>query len=112
MSTSAYQAPPLSSVPADEPVYAAWVSPVPLKVTTTPPGSIPTDHGPGGEELYKIVTNVNQVLVPVMVKDDSGRLVNGLLSRDFSVFEDGKKVTLNFFTTDPFALSAAGILRN
>jgi len=42
------------------------------------------------EELYKIVTNVNQVLVPVMVKDDSGRLVNGLLARDFSVFEDGK----------------------
>ena len=42
-----------------------------------------------------------------MVKDDSGRLVNGLLSRDFSVFEDGKKQNLNFFTTDPFALSAA-----
>ena len=44
-----------------------------------------------------------------MVKDDSGRLVNGLLSRDFAVFEDGKKQNLNFFTTDPFALSAAVI---
>jgi VWFA-related protein len=106
----ANQAPPTSSVPADDPVYAPGVTPVPLKVTTVPPGSVPADHGPGGEELYKIVTNVNQVLVPVMVKDDSGRLVNGLLSRDFSVFEDGKKVTLNFFTTDPFALSAAVIL--
>jgi VWFA-related protein len=42
-----------------------------------------------------------------MVKDDSGRLVNGLLSRDFVVYEDGKKQNLNFFTTDPFALSAA-----
>src|SRR5258707_7300742 len=106
----ANQAPPTSSVPADDPAYAPGVSPVPLKVTTVPPGSVPAHHGPGGEELYKIVTNVNQVLVPVMVKDDSGRLVNGLLSRDFSVFEDGKKVTLNFFTTDPFALSAAVIL--
>jgi len=106
----ANQAPPTSSVPADDPVYAPGVSPVPLKATTVPPGSVPADHGPGGEKLYKIVTNVNQVLVPVMVKDDSGRLVNGLLSRDFSVFEDGKKVTLNFFTTDPFALSAAVIL--
>jgi hypothetical protein len=85
----ANQAPPTSSAPADDPVYAPGVSPVPLKVTTAPPGSVPADHGPGGEELYKIVTNVNQVLVPVMVKDDSGRLVNGLLSRDFSVFEDG-----------------------
>src|SRR5205823_8764358 len=56
-----------------------------------------------------IVTNVNQVLVPVMVKDGSGRLVNGLLPRDFSVYEDGKKQKLNFFTTDPFALSAAVI---
>ena len=65
---------------------------------------------PAAKSLYKIVTNVNQVLVPVMVKDDSGRLVNGLLSRDFSVFEDGKKQNLNFFTTDPFALSAAVIL--
>jgi len=107
----ANQAPHTSSAPADDPVYAPGVSPVPaLKVTTAPPGSVPADRGPGGEELYKIVANVNQVLVPVMVKDDSGRLVNGLLSRDFSVFEDGKKVTLNFFTTDPFALSAAVIL--
>src|SRR5439155_1423728 len=61
------------------------------------------------DDLYKIVTNVNQVLVPVMVKDGSGRLVNGLLPRDFSVYEDGKKQKLNFFTTDPFALSAAVI---
>jgi VWFA-related protein len=103
------QAPPSSSV--DEPVYAPGVAPEPsFKVTTVPPGGVTTEHGPGSEELYKIVTNVNQVLVPVMVKDDSGRLVNGLLSRDFSVFEDGKKQNLNFFTTDPFALSAAVIL--
>ena len=74
-----------------------------------PAGSVPAERGPGSDELYKIVTNVNQVLVPVMVKDDSGRLVNGLLSRDFSVYEDGKKQNLNFFTTDPFALSAAVI---
>jgi VWFA-related protein len=112
------QAPPTSSDPgsnpasnpADEPVYAPGVAPEPpFNVTTVPPGSVPAPHGPGSEELYKIVTNVNQVLVPVMVKDDSGRLVNGLLSRDFSVFEDGKKQNLNFFTTDPFALSAAVI---
>jgi VWFA-related protein len=105
------QAPPTSSAPADDPVYAPGVAPAPdFKVTTAPPGTVPTDRGPGSEQLYKIVANVNQVLVPVMVKDDSGRLVNGLLSRDFSVYEDGKKQTLNFFTTDPFALSAAVIL--
>jgi len=105
------QAPPTSSAPAEEPIYAPGVSPEPsFKVTTVPAGGATAERGPGSEELYKIVTNVNQVLVPVMVKDDSGRLVNGLLSRDFSVYEDGKKQNLNFFTTDPFALSAAVIL--
>ena len=109
------QAPPTSSNPADnpgeDPVYAPGVAPAPpFNVTTVPEGSVPAGRGPGGDELFKITVNTNQVVVPVMVKDDSGRLVNGLLSRDFAVFEDGKKQTLNFFTTDPFALSAAVIL--
>ena len=83
------QAPPTSST--EDPVYAPGVAPAPpFNVKTVPAGGATADHAPGGEDLYKIVTNVNQVLVPVMVKDDSGRLVNGLLSRDFSVFEDGK----------------------
>jgi VWFA-related protein len=109
------QAPPTSSAPAsnpgEDPVYAPGVAPEPSsKGTTVPEGGATGGRGPGGDELFKIVVNTNQVVVPVMVKDDSGRLVNGLLSRDFSVFEDGKKQTLNFFTTDPFALSAAVIL--
>jgi len=79
----------------------------PFKVTTVPEGGAPAERGAASDELFKITVNTNQVVVPVMVKDDSGRLVNGLLSRDFSVYEDGKKQTLNFFTTDPFALSAA-----
>jgi VWFA-related protein len=104
------QAPPTSSAPTEDPVYAPGVAPAPpFNVSPVPAGSVPAERGPGSDELYKIVTNVNQVLVPVMVKDDSGRLVNGLLSRDFSVYEDGKKQNLNFFTTDPFALSAAVI---
>jgi VWFA-related protein len=61
------------------------------------------------DELYKIVSNVNQVVVPVMVKDDSGRLINGLLPKDFSVFEDGVKQKLNFFSSDPLPLSAGVI---
>ena len=50
---------------------------------------------------------MNQVLVPVTVKDESGHLIGGLLPKDFTVRENGKKQTLNFFTSDPFALSAA-----
>ncbi|MGA9813836.1 MAG: VWA domain-containing protein [Terriglobales bacterium] len=102
------QAPPTSSSSTEEPVYAPGVAPAPpFNVTTVPPGGAPAGHTAGSDELFKITVNTNQVVVPVMVKDDSGRLVNGLFSRDFSVFEDGKKQNLNFFTTDPFALSAA-----
>jgi len=50
---------------------------------------------------------VNQVIVPVTVRDEDGKLVPGLLSHDFSVRENGKNQKLNFFTSDPFAISAA-----
>src|SRR6266849_5382406 len=110
------QAPPTEANPASpadanslpEPTYAPGVAPPPMNVKTAPTGAT-QEGGAANEELFKISSNVNQVVVPVMVKDGSGRMVNGLLSRDFAVFEDGKKQNLNFFTTDPFALSVAVI---
>ena len=81
----------------------------PLNVKTVPQGGATSTGSDTQDELFKIVTNVNQVMVPVTVKDESGHLVGGLLSKDFSVRENGKKQTLNFFTSDPFALSAAVI---
>jgi len=107
------QAPPSENPPPENaPAPASETPPPPrppMNITTVPEGGATQEPGGPSDDLYKIVTNVNQVLVPVMVKDGSGRLVNGLLPRDFSVFEDGKKQKLNFFTTDPFALSAAVI---
>jgi len=79
----------------------------PLNVKTVPQGGATAASSDTQDELFKIVTNVNQVMIPVTVKDESGHLVGGLLSKDFSVRENGKKQTLNFFTSDPFALSAA-----
>jgi VWFA-related protein len=79
----------------------------PLNVKTVPQGGATPESSDAQDQLFKIVTNVNQVMVPVTVKDDSGHLVGGLLSKDFTVRENGKKQTLNFFTSDPFALSAA-----
>ncbi len=59
------------------------------------------------EDLYKITSTVNLVLVPVSVKDPNGRPVDGLLYKDFSVLENGQKQQLKFFTSDPFPLSVA-----
>jgi len=77
-------------------------------VTTVPAGSVPRD-AETGDDLYKIRVTTNLVLVPVTVKDSEGRLVGGLLPKDFSVLESGQKQTLKFFTSDPFPLSAAVI---
>jgi len=84
--------------------------PPPMKITTVPPGGATPEQPGAQQDLYRITRNVNQVIVPVRVTDDTGRLVSGLLSKDFSVLENGKKQTMNFFTSDPFALSAAVIL--
>jgi VWFA-related protein len=100
-------APPGSASPAPQPDQPA--PPTPLKVTTIPQGGATQAGTSTQDELYKISTNVNFVLVPVTVKDDTGRLVDGLLPKDFSVYEDGVKQKMSFFTSDPFPMSAAVI---
>jgi VWFA-related protein len=79
-------------------------------VKTVPAGSVPKDNDSGADVGFTLRTNVNLVLVPVMVKDNDGRLVAGLLPKDFSVLENGKKQDLKFFTSDPFPLSAAVVI--
>ena len=75
-------------------------------VKTVPAGSVPKDLETH-EGIYTIYSNANLVLVPVTVKDNDGRMVNGLLPKDFIVLENGQKQNLKFFTSDPFPLSAA-----
>lgn len=84
--------------------------PPPMKINTAPPGASTTSPPASQDQLFQLRVNVNQVVVPVRVTDESGHLVSGLLSSDFSVFEDGKKQNLNFFTSDPFALAVAVVV--
>jgi VWFA-related protein len=79
-------------------------------VQTVPPGSIPRNQLSTNPGIYKIPVSVNFVLIPVMVKDSDGRLVDGLLPKDFTVLENGRKQTLTYFTSDPFQLSVAVVL--
>ncbi len=109
---SGNEPPPSSTKPAAPPPSDENPTPPPhpLEVKTVPEGgATPSPASSSQDELFKITRNVNQVIVPVRVTDDSGHLVNGLLPKDFSVLEDGKKRTLNFFTSDPLAISAAVI---
>jgi VWFA-related protein len=104
------EAPPSSSAPAPASQEEQPPPPPPMKITTVPPGGATKEQPGAQQELYRIVRNVNQVIVPVRVTDETGRLVSGLLAKDFSVYEDGKKQAMNFFTSDPFALSTAVVL--
>jgi VWFA-related protein len=79
-------------------------------VRTVPPGSS-AKQGPGSQqELYTLVVRPTFVQLPVTVKDRDGRMVDGLVSTDFTVKENGVPQKLSFFTADPFALSVAIVL--
>ena len=108
----ASDAPPTSSSPASANTDEGAVPPPPpMKITTIPEGSAPRTELPGPQgDLFKLTVNINQVIVPVRVTNENGQLVSGLLSTDFSVYEDGKKQKLNFFSSSPFALSAAVLI--
>ena len=83
------------------------------EIKTIPPGSASKAAKEGEnnrEELFTLSKNVSFVSIPVTVKDTDGKLVDGLLSKDFSVYEDGAQQRLSFFTSDPFPLSAALII--
>lgn len=64
----------------------------------------------GYDNMGTIVVNVNAIPVPVTVKDATGRLFPGLTIDNFSVYEDGVKQRISFFTSDPFPVSAAIIV--
>ena len=102
------QAPPGNSKP--QPDEESPSPPTMPPVETVPPGTFPRNQINPKEDLYKISVSANFVQIPVLVKDSDGRRVDGLLPRDFTVLENGKKQNLTYFTSDPFQLSVAILL--
>ncbi len=67
--------------------------------------------GKDEEQQYKAIrVNVNFVIVPVQVRDKKNQLVGGLTWRDFEVYEDNRRMRLNFFSTDAVPISAALVI--
>jgi VWFA-related protein len=91
-----------------------------LNPEAPPPGSqgiktVPTGQNSGApgndfDQLFKLSVNVNFISIPVTVKDTDGRMVDGLLAQDFSVYEDNVRQTVTFFTSDPFPLSVGLVI--
>jgi VWFA-related protein len=102
---------PAATDPAPVPGDETSAPPPPMPpVKTVPPGSSAKPGPSSQEQLYTLVVHTNFVQVPVTVKDKQGRRVDGLLSTDFTVKENGVEQKLSFFTADPFGLSVAILL--
>ncbi len=79
-------------------------------IKTVPAGR--TGNAPGNDfdQLFTLSKDVNFISVPVTVKDSEGKMIDGLLAQDFSVYEDNIKQTITFFTSDPFPLSVGLVI--
>jgi len=99
--------PPHSSEADANPTVPQTPPPPMPPVVTVPEGSVAPDEESPPADLVRIVVPVNNVIVPVTVKDSAGHLVNGLLPKDFVVLENGQKQTLKFFSSQGIPLSAA-----
>lgn len=105
------EAPPAKPIPRPEtPSQETNLPPPPMVMTTTPADSRSEGSAGSRDEMFKMTVNVNFVIVPVTVRDGSERLVDGLLRKDFSVYEDGVMQPLKLFTSDPFPLSCGVVL--
>lgn len=65
---------------------------------------------PDTERLYTLAVTTNFVEIPVTVKNEHGGLVEGLLPKDFTVYENGARQKLTYFTSDPLPISAAVLI--
>ena len=72
----------------------------------TPPPPAQQQQAPG------IKVQVNQVVVPVTVKDGEGRLVPDLRRDEFRIFEDDVEQRILSFTADPVPLSLVLLIDN
>ncbi len=101
---------PENAPPAPKNVHEEPAAPTPTPAATAdrigPQNQLPSKR----DDLYQLHVSVNFVQVPVIVKDGAGKLVPGLTSNDFKVYEDGEPQQLKFFTADPFPLSAAVVI--
>ena len=73
-----------------------------------PPAQSPQAAGPQA----KITVNATTVVLPVTVKDKSGRLIPDIRKDEFRVFEDSVEQTITNFKVEAFPLSVVVLIDN
>lgn len=102
--------PPSPAQPPAQPASSNQPTPITDKPTTSPTQTVRNPATPDTDRLYKLTVTTNFVEIPVTVKDRSGSMVEGLLPKDFTVYEDGVRQKLTYFTSDPLPISAAVLI--
>jgi len=97
---------PQDAPPAPKNSHDATPTPTPVPAAPVNNSGVVMDRS----QLPTLSVRVNFVQVPVTVKDNSGRLVAGLNSNEFKVYEDGVLQQLKFFNADAFPISAAIVI--
>jgi len=100
---------PKNQRPAEQPEAAVTPADTPAQAAPQPRAN-QGDLASSRDDLFTLTVNVSFVQLPVTVKDSTGRLVEGLSPRDFTIYEDGVPQKLSFFSSDPFPLSAAVVV--
>ena len=78
----------------------------------SPPGALGQNPQAPPQQAAKIVVPVNQVIVPVIVKDGGGRLVPDLRKDEFRIFEDNIEQRIGYFSAEAFPLSMVVLVDN
>src|SRR5689334_21458876 len=62
--------------------------------------AVPQAKPPAEQEQPSIRVSVNEVIVPVTVRDDKGRFVSNLEAKDFRIMDEGRPQRIQFFSHD------------
>jgi VWFA-related protein len=79
---------------------------------SAPAAQSPQPAAPQSDGQARIRVPVNQVIVPVIVKDGGGRLVPDLRKDDFRIFEDNIEQRIGYFSAEAFPLSMVVLVDN
>jgi VWFA-related protein len=97
------------------PVLAVSLARLNARTPQQNPQSVPPQQNPPPlqqEGPTKMIISVNQVIVPVTVKDRAGRLVPDLRKDEFRIFEDNVEQRIAFFRAEPIPLSMVLLIDN
>jgi Ca-activated chloride channel family protein len=96
--------PPVFSPP---PATESQTSSTPVASQTPSPPPVQASVGPPEPGTFTLKVDVSLVLVEATVRDEAGKIVEGLKQEDFRVFEDGVEQQLQYFSRDQLPLAVA-----